>query len=233
MKMNGSLLSPEIALNLDVQNLNDQSSAEVSSRIKAITSDPQQLNNQVFFLLMSSRFAPNTQGTGTASSGSGAGGVTSSVAELVSNQLNYWTSQAFGNNFSANISSNQFQNVNLALQAKLFNDRVTVERNGAITSSANSDVTIGNINVQLKLLPPTRNRENRRRSVPNPGMLALEAFNREQFGFSGNNSVSRGGGIFYRKEFDRLGELLFPYRPSIAAPPPPAEQLSLPSDSSK
>ncbi len=233
MKMNGSLLSPEIALNLDVQNLNDQSSAEVSSRIKAITSDPQQLNNQVFFLLMSSRFAPNTQGAGTASSGSGAGGVTSSVAELVSNQLNYWTSQAFGNNFSANISSNQFQNVNLALQAKLFNDRVTVERNGAITSSANSDVTIGNINVQLKLLPPTGNRENRRRSVPNPGMLALEAFNREQFGFSGNNSVSRGGGIFYRKEFDRLGELLFPYRPSTAAPPPPAERLSLPSDSSK
>ena len=231
MKMNGSLLSPEIALNLDVQNLNDQSSAEVSSRIKAITSDPQQLNNQVFFLLMSSRFAPNTQGTSTASSGSGAGGVTSSVAELVSNQLNYWTSQAFGNNFSANISSNQFQNVNLALQAKLFNDRVTVERNGAITSSANSDVTIGNINVQLKLLPPTRSRENRRRSVPNPGMLALEAFNREQFGFSGNNSVSRGGGIFYRKEFDRLGELLFPYRPSTAAPPPPPEQLSLPADS--
>lgn len=231
MKMNGSLLSPEIALNLDVQNLNDQSAAEVSSRIKAITADPQQLNNQVFFLLMSSRFAPNLQGAG-AGSGSGTGGVTSSVAELVSNQLNYWTSQAFGNNFSANISSNQFQNVNLALQAKLFNDRVTVERNGAITSSANSDVTIGNINVQLKLLPPTRNRENRKRSLPNPGMLALEAFNREQFGFSGNNSVSRGGGIFYRKDFDRLGELLFPYRPAIGAPPPPAQQMNSFQDSS-
>lgn len=233
MKMNGSLLSPEINLNLDVQNLNDQSAAEVSSRIKAITSDPQQLNNQVFFLLMSSRFAPNSQGSSNASTGSGAGGVTSSVAELVSNQLNYWTSQAFGNNFSANISSNQFQNVNLALQAKLFNDRVTVERNGAITSSANSDVTIGNINVQLKLLPPTRNRENRKRSLPNPGVLALEAFNREQFGFSGNNSVSRGGGIFYRKDFDRLGELIFPFRPAVSAPPPPTEQITQPPDSAQ
>ncbi len=230
MKMNGSLLSPEIALNLDVQSLNDQSAAEVSSRIKAITSDPQQLNNQVFFLLMSSRFAPNMGGN-TAGGGSGAGGVTSSVAELVSNQLNYWTSQAFGNNFSANISSNQFQNVNLALQAKLFNDRVTVERNGAITSSANSDVTIGNINVQLKLLPPTRNREGRRKRLPNPGMLALEAFNREQFGFSGNNSVSRGGGIFYRKDFDRLGELIFPFKPGISAPPPPPSQTTIDQDS--
>jgi hypothetical protein len=145
--------------------------------------------------------------------------------------LNYWTSQAFGNNFSANISSNQFQNVNLALQAKLFNDRVTVERNGAITSSANSDVTIGNINVQLKLLPPTRNREGRRKRLPNPGMLALEAFNREQFGFSGNNSVSRGGGIFYRKDFDRLGELIFPFKPGISAPPPPPSQTTIDQDS--
>lgn len=235
MKMQGSLLSPEIALNLDVQNINDQSSAEVTSRLKAITSDPQQLNNQVFFLLMSSRFAPNTQNQAAGGAGSGSSGVTSSVAELVSNQLNYWTSQAFGNNFSANISSNQFQNINLALQAKLFNDRVTVERNGAITSSANNDVTIGNINVQLKLLPSNSNRENSRqkKKSANPGMLSLEAFNREQFGFSGNNSVSRGGGLFYRKEFDRFNELFFPRRKISTSPPPPDSSQHLLPDSVK
>jgi hypothetical protein len=138
---------------------------------------------------------------------------------VVSNQLNYWIAQSLGNNLSANISSNQFQNLNVALEAKLFNERVTVERNGAITSSANNDLTIGNINVQLRLLPNNSSRANRKRtSNPNPGILAVEIFNREQFGFSGNNSISRGGGIFYRKDFDTFIELLKKRKRAYPAP---------------
>jgi hypothetical protein len=219
MNMNGSLLNPDITLDIDIQNLNDQAAAEVTSRLRAITSDPQQLNQQVFSLLLFSKFSPQQNTVTSNESASRNTGLSSSVAEVVSNQLNYWIAQSLGNNLSANISSNQFQNLNVALEAKLFNERVTVERNGAITSSANNDLTIGNINVQLRLLPNNSSRANRKRtSNPNPGILAVEIFNREQFGFSGNNSISRGGGIFYRKDFDTFIELLKKRKRAYPAP---------------
>jgi hypothetical protein len=221
MYMNGSLMNPDIRLDIDIQNLNEQAAAEVTSRLRAITADPQQLNQQVFSLLLFSKFSPQ-QNTVTSNETAGRNtGLSSSVAEVVSNQLNYWIAQSLGNNLSANISSNQFQNLNVALEAKLFNDRVTVERNGAITSSANNDLTIGNINVQLRLFPNNNNNSKRKRKTnPNPGILAVEIFNREQFGFSGNNSISRGGGIFYRKDFDTFIELLRRRKQENAAPPP-------------
>jgi len=234
LNMRGSLLGPEITLNIDAQNLNSQASAEVSSKLKAITADPQSLNQQVFFLLLFSRFYNSTGSAGATTAGGtggarGENGVNSSLSELLSNQLNYWLSQSFGNNLTANISSNQFQNITLALQARLFNDRITVERNGAITGTNNSNVTIGNINVQVKLLPAAKRAFRRRKTNPNPGTLTFEIFNREQIGLSGNNAVSQGAGFFYRKDFNHFNELWNP-RKYLSTAPPPKFPLSSPID---
>ena len=115
MFMNGSLLTPDIRLDIDIQNLNEQAAAEVTSSLRAITSDPQQLNQQVFSLLLFSKFSPQ-QNTVTSNETAGRNtGLSSSVAEVVSNQLNYWIAQSLGNNLSANISSNQFQNLNVSI----------------------------------------------------------------------------------------------------------------------
>ncbi len=202
MHMEGSLLSPDIGLSIEIPSLNESDAALIASYLKTIQYDEQELNKQVFSLMVFNRFAPTGGFLGQDAAGTG---VTTSVSELLSNQLNYWLSRAINDDVSVNIGTNNFQDVSLLVSAKLFNDRVTIERDGTLVDQR-SNFAIGNISVIIKLLPrPNSGSQDRTR----PPELVLEVFNRQSLNLSArDNNYETGMGIFYKKDFDSLRELL-------------------------
>ncbi|MEL6671731.1 MAG: translocation/assembly module TamB domain-containing protein [Bacteroidota bacterium] len=201
MHMEGSLLEPEIALSIELPNLNQNNISDLASYIKSIQYDEQELNKQVFSLMMFNRFAP----VGGFLGGDVAGiGVTTSISELLSNQLNYWLSQAINDKVSVNVGTSNFQDVNLLVSAKMFNDRVIIERDGNLISQT-ENFSIGNLSVIIKLLP-NPNLEPRQESSPSE--LVLEVFNRENLDSKlKTNTNETGIGIFFKKDFDSMKEL--------------------------
>ena len=201
MNLTGNLLNPSIQFAIQLPNLNAESAFLILTALNAIQNDQQELNRQVFSLLLFNRFAPlgNFLGEGNA-----VGGVTSSVSEFVSSQFNYWLSQALGSdNVGVNVSSREFNEVFLSVRAQLFNKRVTVERNGVLVSSRQRDFSIGNLSVQVRILPL-----NLDRARPGYGVMAFEVFQRENLGMVNNiASVNRGLGVFLKQDFDSLREL--------------------------
>jgi hypothetical protein len=199
MHMKGSLMSPEITLELQLQ-MTEQDVFGLATFFQGIQYDQQELNKQVVSLLMFRRFS----GTSTATASAGAAGVTSSISELVSNQVNHWLSQAFSDpKMGVEINSNEFQDVQLALRASLFNDRVTVERNGTLIGNTSGNLSIGDLLVLIKVLPKP---DTVGKMDPDAGQLVMEIFNREDASITNSNNVTRGTGLFYKKDFDRLSD---------------------------
>lgn len=202
MTLKGSLLNPEIYLSLIMPTLTQNEAVTIVQQFRNIENDPQELNRQVFSLLMFGRFAPPNTFFGE---GAGSSGVTSSLSELLSNQLNTWLGQSLKEDFGISLSSNRFDDVTVLVQAKLFNNKVTVSRDGAIMNTNQRDLTVGNISIHIKLLPSDKKAPTR----DNPGQLAIEIFNRESLGFANTLlSTNRGVGIFFKKDFDQLIEIL-------------------------
>jgi hypothetical protein len=199
MNMTGSLENPKIEFSINLPNLNQDQVYQIVSRLQMINRDQQELNRQVFSLLLLGQFAPMGSFFGQGASA----GVTSSVSEFLSNQLNNLIGQSLkGDNVNVQLRTAR-DVVRVALRLSLMNDRLTIERNGAVVTGQNNDMTLGNISIQLKILPPPGNES------PGQGVLAVEVFNRENI-ISSNAVVSsnRGVGIFYKKEFDKLKELI-------------------------
>ena len=198
MNMKGSLLQPEIELSIEIPSLREQEALSIASLLRTIQYDEQELNKQVFSLMVFNRFAPvggfldeNVANTG----------VTTSISELLSNQLNYWLSQALSDKVNVNVGTTNFQDVNLLISARLFDDRVRIERDGILIGQGNSGLEVGNIRIIIRLIRPEAGTGRR-------GELVLEVFNRESLELTQQFSVQRGMGIFYKRNFDSLKELL-------------------------
>ncbi|MBP6639269.1 MAG: translocation/assembly module TamB domain-containing protein [Bacteroidia bacterium] len=200
MHMTGSLMTPEIALELRLE-MSEQDVFGLATFFQGIQYDQQELNKQVVSLLLFRRFASTS--TSATASNSGAN-VTGSLSELVSNQVNHWLSQTFSDpKLGVEVLSNDFQDVQLALTASLFNDRVTVERNGTLIGNNSGNLSIGDLTVLIKVLPKVDTTGN---LDPNAGQLVMEIFNREDASITNANNITRGTGLFYKKDFDRLKE---------------------------
>ncbi len=185
-------------LNFDIQFPgSDESTREMIDRI--VTTD-QEMNRQVFSLLILNRFVPPEGGFNDALSY----GMGSTSSELLSNQLSNWLSQIssefdIGVNYRPGdeISS---QEIEVALSTQLFDDRVVIDGNVGVAGdhpaqSQRASNIIGDVNVEVKITPE--------------GKFRIKAFNRSNtFDVLNTNSpYTQGVGIFYRKEFDSLTEL--------------------------
>lgn len=208
MHMAGPLMKPEITLSIELPSLRGQDAEKALATLRSVQFDEQELNKQIFSLMVFNRFAPVGGSLGSDLAGTG---VTTSVSELLSNQLNYWLSQATSDKVNINVNTSNFQDINLLVSAKLFNDRVTIERDGTLIQSTgenNTQLQIGNIRVIIRLLP-TEQAYTQNENVSNE--LVLEVFTRESYSAAAQNNTSTtnqtGFGISYEKEFDRLMDL--------------------------
>jgi hypothetical protein len=207
MNLSGKLLEPDIAFDVLLPTTDDFTRQQAYDRFK---NSENSLNQQVFSLLFTnSFFTPpeqrQQQGESTAG-GAGAGTVTST--EMLSNQLSNWLSQ-ISNQFDVGVHYRPGDQVNkdeveVALSTQLFNDKMNIDGSVANNSSNNTNQNaaniVGDINIDYKLTED--------------GKLRAKAYNKANEGDILNNQkgpYTQGVGIFYREEFETMGELFRRY----------------------
>ncbi len=195
LKLTGALFSPDIDFDFEIQELSAGSGAAVvESTVSTIRSNEQELSKQVVSLLVLNQFAPVQQSLSGDLVGSG---INSSIGDLVSSQINYYLSQLVddiqvGVDYAPiNQQQPEMQQrdaLTLRVSTDLFDDRANVD--------VGYDVTNNNHNAQVSY------------KLKADGNTRARVFSR-----SNNNPTFRqnsstiGVGVFFRKEFDKIGEL--------------------------
>lgn len=197
LKMTDKLINPTIKFSVEVP------SATNVTAIDQINSLPEdELNKQVLSLLLINKFTPLYQQTNTTASSKNLGSTT--VSELLSNQLSNWLSQinsAFDLGFVYRPGDeNTQQEYEVALSTNLWNDRISINGNVGYSSqvqTATPDKSPYTTDFQIEL------------KLNKKGNIRLRAFQKV------NNDIeysqtpyTQGLGVFYTEEFDTFDDLL-------------------------
>lgn len=215
MHLTNKLMNPNVAFDIEVPN----SDPTFESQMRNVINSDQEMNRQVFSLLVMNRFAPPAGFSTNYTAGVG-----SNITELLSNQVSNWLAQAVPNvnlgvNYRAGdaISSEELE---LLLSTELFNDRVIIDGNVGVARDQYASNLVGDFTVEYKVSPD--------------GRFRVKAFNRSNT-LNLLNTISpytQGIGLFYREEFDSIGELFRKYKRNkelkqIPQPEGPAEEQDM------
>jgi hypothetical protein len=196
LHLRDKLFNPSISFEIQLPGT-DETTRDMIDRL--ITTE-QEMNRQVFSLLILNRFVPPEDAFNAALSY----GMGSTSTELLSNQLSNWLSQ-ISSDFDIGINYRpgdeiSSQEVELALSTQLFDDRVVIDGNFGVAGNHPSQTQrtsniIGDVNVEVKITPE--------------GKFRVKAFNRSNtFDILNTNApYTQGVGVFYRREFDNIEEL--------------------------
>lgn len=201
MSLTGDLMTPEIGLGLEIQQTPPNLNIYLQDFKNKIATNEQELNKQVFSLVMMGRFSASNDL-------SAKNAISSSLGEFFSNQLTHMLSQV-DENLQVDIDLNTVGADGLnALKVRLsrvFLDerlRVSVEDGFSNTGKSNPNASAaglaGNWTVEYMLLKN--------------GVLRLKIYNRTtQVSNATNTTVTNtsvGVSIIHTKDFDKLKELL-------------------------
>lgn len=210
LNIDGQLLEPKINFNLDMPE--DEQGAiggQIYGRVQQLNQQEDELNRQVFSLLVLNRFYPDPGSDGSA------GGVASiardNLNDAVSDQLNVFSDKLLGNSgFDLNFGLDSFTDyqgtstqertqLDIAAQKKLLNDRLIVSVGSEVNvqgSSSTGEATpiIGNVSIEYIL---TEN-----------GRYRIKGFRRNEFEnvIDGQTIVS-GIAIIFTQEFNKFSQL--------------------------
>lgn len=205
MKLRGALTSPEIRFGFRLPNMASMSSAGVNittlqTIIRRIESDQEEMTRQVFSLLVANTFIPPAVNQQYATGGGSvqSGVFSSSVGDLLSNQVSNWLGQINSNwNLGVNyLVGTQQSDLLINASRKFFDDRLQIE--GTFATNAN----FYNYTSAMYTITPD-------------GRLRVRAFNRtgtlqssDQISSSTNNINrninTQGVGLYFSIEFDKL-----------------------------
>lgn len=201
--MQGSLNEPKIDFGLKLP----EAKEPVLSNINGLAQDD--LNQQILSLLILGQFQPlpSVQSTDDAAGG---GALSNNAFEMLSNQLSNWLSK-ISDDFDIGVNYKQggevtTDEVEVALSTQLFNERVSINANAGVggsnanqttTGQSNPNKIVGDVEIEVKM--------NKK------GTVRSKMFNRTNQRNEGNADqalYTQGVGIFYRKEFNTVGELM-------------------------
>ena len=203
--MKGILKSPDLSFAI---NLPPNSDDMARSQLESLTED--ELNKQLFSLLILNRFQPLPGLNSTASTRNYGSAGLATTTSVLSSQLNYWLSQ-ISNDFDIGfnyrpgdqITSDE---VEVALKTQIFNDRMSINLNGNVdvrSTQGETNQLVGDVEVEYKITPS--------------GKVRVKAFNRSNDRLIYEYSpYTQGLGLFFREEFDTLGDLFKKYWQGIA-----------------
>ena len=196
IELENNLMNPDIQFSIDVPNGNES----VKTALKRVLSNTEELNKQVFSLLILNQFiTPNHLNLGN-----NVKSYDISTSEVLSNQLGNMIS-SFTDEFDIGFNytlGNQLSNeeLSVAMSTQQFNDRLSVETNLGMSQSnsisQNPNSFIGDVNVEYKL--------------NSKGNIRVHAYNQSnEYDLSNQNqsNYTQGFGLFYKQSFDSLGEL--------------------------
>lgn len=201
MKLTDQLLKPNILLNLDIRDYpkNSDLNYYVQAFLTRIATDEQELNRQVFSLMIFRMFAPVGEFTQTASISY------SSFSDLVSNQLSSWLSQ-FDENLEvsvdlAGLSQTDLNNFQLRFSYTMLEGRLRLTRDGGFTNAQNQTSALsiaGDWTLEYML---SKN-----------GLFRVKMFHRinQNLILSGlnNNNTTQGASLLHTQSFNKFSELL-------------------------
>jgi hypothetical protein len=223
MKLSGDLMSPDIDLGVNFDDYPQGDAifmAGILNYRSRLLTDEQELNRQVFSLLVLRRLSPEGTFSGVE------GTVGSSLSELLSNQLSYWVSQAIDENLEIDMNLNTMNQealntLQLRLSYSMFDGRLRV------TGQSDSRTMLGDWTVEYML--------------SKDGKLKLKIFNRYNQNvvvsdINNNNNMITGASILHTQNFSTLKELLSfkkkkKKRLQLATPEEEATTQSKPGDS--
>lgn len=194
LKMRNNLLSPDISFGIDLPSVDENVSAMVNSTMR----NEEEVNRQVFSLLLLNRFAPPESGL------QAGGAVQTTSSEMLANQLTNWLSKSKLSDYvEVGVNELKADEFEVALSKQLFNDRLTVEGNfGSTSPTSSADVDdsqngniVGDFNVEYK--------------VTQDGKIRARAFRKSNdFNMVNNNfsPYTEGIGLFFREDFNSWGE---------------------------
>lgn len=210
LNIDGQLMEPQINFNLDMPK--DEQGAvggQVYGRVQQLNQQEDELNRQVFSLLVLNRFYPDPGSDGST------GGVASiardNLNDAVSDQLNMFSDKLFGNSgFELNFGLDSYTDyqgstpqdrtqLDIAAQKKLFNDRLIVSVGSEVDvqgSSSTGEETpiIGNVSIEYIL---TEN-----------GRYRLKGFHRNEYeNVIDGQIIISGIALIFTQEFNKFGEL--------------------------
>lgn len=206
LDLGGYLLNPDINFDIRLPGADEV----VKSRLQSIlyvnesSVNEQELNQQVFGLLVLGRFMPPSSGNNRSTASYGAPGMNNGY-ELLSNQLSNWLSSV-SNEFDVGVSYRPGdeaaqEELDVSLSTEILNDRLVLDGNIGYVSDnqtvENDQATsfIGEFMVEYKL--------------KRDGRLRLRGFNRSNNNdlIQLNSPYTQGVGLFYREEFDNFSEV--------------------------
>lgn len=200
MKLTEALLKPNISLGLEIKDYpkNSDLNFYVQAFQTRIATDEQELNRQVFSLMIFRSFAPEGQFTESSSISY------SSFSDLVSNQLSSWLSQ-FDENLEVNVdisglSQSALNNFQLRFSYTMLEGRLRLTRDGGFTNAQNQTSAMsiaGDWTLEYMLTKD--------------GILRAKMFHRTNqnlilTGLNNNNST-QGASFMHTQSFNKLSEL--------------------------
>ena len=201
LDLSGKLMNPGINFKIELPEATETERSQLAS----ISSTTQQLNQQVFSLLILNRFLPINQNTDNqAMTGvSGLGAATTS--DFVSSQISNWLSE-LSNEFDIGVNYRpgdqiSSQEIAVALSTQLFNERLSVRGNFGVTSASESQYNPGQTNILGDFLVEY--------SLTADGKIRLKVFNETNpyEVFSTSSSIyTQGVGLVYQEDFNTLDE---------------------------
>lgn len=214
LNVKGELLKPEITFALDMPE-NDRGAfgGNVYSRVLQINGQEDELNKQVFALLVLDRFFPSQGSDG--SSGGAEAIARNSASQLLSDQMNALSSKLFGEDsgFSLGFDVDSYQDyqsgsaqnrtdLNINAQQRLFDDRLIVEVGSQVGLEGTSQEQEGNsllANINFEYM------------LTEDGRWRIRAFRKNQFEsiIDGQLFVT-GIGLIFNREFNEFNELWKP-----------------------
>ncbi len=211
LNVNGELTQPVLTFNLDIpEDDRGVAAGQVYGRIQQLNQQEEELNKQVFSLLVLNRFFPQ-------SGSDGSGGGTMAIArdnlnQALSDQLNMFSNQLLGKtgieldfgidsytDYQGDGAQDRTQ-LDITARKRLFNDRVIVSVGSEVDiqgSSQNPDEqnpVIGNVSIEYLL---TEN-----------GRFRLKGFRRNQFeNVIDGQLIVNGIALIFTREFNEFKEL--------------------------
>lgn len=191
IRMMGNLFNPDLSFGISFPNMQEQVKQSVYAVLD--TNDMGLMNQQAISLLVLGSFSSTgTGGTNPVNAAAIMSSTLSNMLSQISNDFNIGINYIPGDR----VSNEQLE---VALSTQLLDDRLIIDGNIDVSSNSSStqktSSIVGDINVEYKLTPD--------------GRFRVKAFNRSNdlSLFEDESPYTQGVGIFYRKEFDNIGEL--------------------------
>lgn len=200
MNLQGELLSPNISFGFDFSAFptNGDMQTTISAFQNRIAADEQEMNRQVFSVIMTRNFSPEGQFSGVST-------ISSNLGNLLSSQLNSMLSQV-DKNLEVNIDlatldQNALENFQLSVAYTFLDGRLRVSRDGGFTDNrgnANAASIIGDWQAEYLLTED--------------GVYRLRIFNRNNFNAFTSLSLSQnvltyGASLTQNVSFNSFSEL--------------------------